>query len=85
MTDAIAGLIIGVIIGKASEPHHRHPPRVEYPPVVVVQPLPPVVVYPRVPQVIHTPGIMCPAGTAPMYEPRYDSYGRTYYSFMGCR
>jgi hypothetical protein len=88
MQDVIAGVIVGVILGRATE--QRHPPQVQYPPVVIVEPhrphRPHYHPHPQqLPQVIQTPGIMCPAGTAPMYETRYDAYGRHYYSFMGCR
>jgi hypothetical protein len=83
MQDVIAGVIVGVILGRATE--QRHPPQVHYPPVVIVEPHRPRHYPHQLPQVIHTPGIMCPPGLAPMYETRYDAYGRHYYSFMGCR
>lgn len=78
MEELVAGVILGVIIGRAQEP--RQPTIIHYPQVVVVQPR-----VQQLPQVIHTPGIMCPQGTAPMYEPRYDHSGRHYFSFIGCR
>lgn len=84
MEDILAGLIVGVIIGKASE-QHRHPPQVHYPPVVVVQPHHHPHPRPQVPQVIYTPGLVCPQGLAPMYETRYDAYARPYHIFIGCR